>query len=158
LITNAEAAILFQQRRKESLCFTGCGWTTHELVTAPRLARAKVRKSLILLAAAGRSRRLAGSRHWVRGWRNVLRIGAAEAANPPHRGHALLAGDEAAIVSRIANIISRAPRIILRLCARVYSDCHGENRQYEKQNSHGGLPVLQWCSITNAEPTILLQK
>jgi hypothetical protein len=37
LITNAERAALFQQRRKESLCFTGCGCTTHELVTAPRL-------------------------------------------------------------------------------------------------------------------------
>jgi len=36
LITNAEAATLFQQRRKESLCFTGCGYTTHELVSALR--------------------------------------------------------------------------------------------------------------------------
>jgi hypothetical protein len=36
LITNAEAAILFQRRRKDSLCFTGCGCTTHELVSALR--------------------------------------------------------------------------------------------------------------------------
>jgi len=35
--------------------------------------------------------------------------------NSPHRGHALLAADEAAIVSGIANIINRAPRIILGL-------------------------------------------
>jgi hypothetical protein len=66
-----------------------------------------------------------------------LRIGVTEAANPTHRGHALLAADEAAIVGGITDIIDRAPRIILRLCARADPGCHGENRQYEKQNSHG---------------------
>jgi hypothetical protein len=58
-----------------------------------------------------------------------LRIYVTETANPTHRGHALLAADEAAIVSGIADIVNRAPRIILRLRARANPGGHGENRQ-----------------------------
>jgi hypothetical protein len=130
IITNAERAILFQRQLKESLCFTGCGCTTHELVTLPRLACAKVGKSLIYWRRpADQSRRFADSPREAHGWGNVLRIYVTEAADPAHRGHALLAADEAAIVGGIANIINRAPRIVLRLRACADPGGHGENCQ-----------------------------
>jgi len=70
---------------------------------------------------------------------NVLRIGVAEAAHAGERGHALLKGREPAIGAAQAAVL-RAPRIILRLRARADPGRHGENCQYEKQNSHGRSP------------------
>ena len=56
-------------------------------------------------------------------------IYVTKAANPTHCGHALLAADEAAIVGGVANIVDRAPWIILRLRARADPGGHGENHQ-----------------------------
>src|ERR1700733_14947733 len=72
LITNAEAAILFQQRGRESLCFTGYGGTTHERVSVSELAPAKVCKPLILLATRRAVTKVCGL--WAGGARLAARI------------------------------------------------------------------------------------
>jgi hypothetical protein len=99
----------------------------------------------------------AGARRRLPAGRNVLRIGVTEAAHAGERGHALGKGCEPAIGAAQAAIL-RAPRIILRLRARVDPGRHGENRQQEQQNSHGDLPVLRRCLFTNAAPATLLQR
>src|SRR5580692_2356339 len=94
----------------------------------------------LIEVVSGRSPLPAGALCRLTAGRDVLRIGVAETAHAGERGHALLKTREPAIGAAQAAIL-RAPRIILRLRGRADPRRHGENCQYEKQNSHGDLPV-----------------
>src|SRR5579862_5454629 len=68
----------------------------------------------------------------------------AEAADAADGRETLLVGGEAAIAgaAHAAAAIDRAPRIILRLRARVKRGNGDENSQRQKQDSHGRLPYV----------------
>jgi hypothetical protein len=56
----------------------------------------------------------------MRTWRRLVPIVLlAEAADPTDRGHALISGAEAAIISGISCVINRAPRIALGVGKRA---------------------------------------
>jgi hypothetical protein len=75
------------------------------------------------------------------GWRLILRIRLAKAADPSRRGHALLKGCETAIrAAAIFVTVVRAPGIVLSLDPISNADHTDANAQQEQQEPHGRLP------------------
>jgi hypothetical protein len=70
----------------------------------------------------------------VAGWRLVLRIGLAKAAEAARGLHALLKCYEAAICTAAGRpaIVNRAPRIVLRLGSRAYCNSSDISCQQEQ--------------------------
>src|SRR6516162_8951063 len=76
------------------------------------------------------------------GWRHILRISLAIAAETPGRLHALFKGYETAIrAAATPATVVRTPRIVLGLGACSNADDADANSQHEQQEPHGRLPV-----------------
>ena len=79
------------------------------------------------------------------GWRHILRIWLAKAAEPPSSIHTLFKGYETAIRAAAAHstAVNRAPRIVLSFRACSKADNTDANSQDEQQEPHSrllGLP------------------
>ena len=82
------------------------------------------------------------------GWRHILRIWLAKAAEPPSSIHALFKGYETAIRAAARIAVIRAPRIVLGFSACSNADDRDTNSQHEQQEPHSrllGWPLSYKC-------------
>jgi hypothetical protein len=91
---------------------------------------------------------------WMRpGWRLVLRISLAKAAEPAGGIHALLKCCKAAICAAARpTAVNRAPRIVLGLGSRHYPGSQDENCQHKNQDFHDQSPVVRRSQALTPKP------
>jgi len=91
------------------------------------------------------------------GWRLVLCIDVAKAAEPASGGHALFKAYETAIrAAAFLAAIIRAPRIVLGFGACSNANDIDANSQYEQQELHGSLPLLGSLSRYKCLPFVFI--